>query len=104
MTELEKIQQMIDEETEVFAIVLVNGNNDYIIMPTRYTSVTYRGKEQIVPAFTNATTALEPYYKVKATWLDEVDAVKYLKNSTQLGNVTKVTLELYKYKYPELWI
>lgn len=104
MRELEKIQHMIDEETEVFAVVLVSGNNDYMILPTRYTSVTYRGKDQLTSAFTNATTALEPHYKVRTTHLNEVDAVKYLKNIKLQSGITAAVLELYKYKYPELWI
>lgn len=103
MKELEKLQQMIDEETEVYAVVLLN-NNDYVILPTRYTSVTYRGKDTITDAYTNATTSLEPYYKVRCTFLDEVDAVVYLKRMSQLGDITKAVLELYKVKYPEVWI
>ena len=104
MRELEKIQRMIDEETEVFAVVLVSGNNDYVVLPTRYTSVTYKGKDSLVPAFTNATTALEPQYKVRAVYSNEIDAVKFLKNATQYSGVTATILELYRYKYPELYI
>lgn len=103
MRELEKIQHMIDEETEVYAVVLIN-NNDYLVLPTRYTSVTYRGKDTLTSAFTNATTALEPLYTVRCTFREEVDAVIYLKRMTQQGDITKAMLDLYKLKYPEIWI
>ena len=103
MRELETIQYMIDEESEVYAVVLLN-NNDYIVLPTKYTSVTYRGKDTITNAYTNATTALEPFYTVRCTFRKEVDAVTYLKRTTQLGAITKAVLDLYKLKYPEVWI
>lgn len=104
MRELEKLQQMIDEEIEVYAVVII-GSNDYVILPTRYTSVTYRGKEVLAEACTSATTALEPYYNVKCTFLTEAAALEHIKKQTfQLGNITKVTLDLYKYKYPEVFL
>lgn len=103
MKDLEKIQRMIDEETEIYAVVLIN-NNDYIVLPTRYTSVTYRGKDALTNAYTNATTALEPFYTVRCTFINEADAVVYLKRMTQQGDITKAVLDLYMLKYPEMCI
>ena len=52
MRELETIQYMIDEESEVYAVVLLN-NNDYIVLPTKYAN-TVQCKAYILYVVSNA--------------------------------------------------
>lgn len=104
--ELIKYYSMIRNKVILYALVAVG--NDLTIIPTTVESVTYSdGHDGLIPASVNMKLSIERAYTVSKVYEHEVDAVETLKDTASrvgIGGIGIQTLELYSYKYPELWL
>lgn len=103
---LEYYKQCIDTQQKVYAIVVI-GVNDYIIMPTHITAITYVGADFMMGSSIQPKTKLDGTYSVTRVHETEEQCVQVLKEMRErvgLGEYSNYLLSLYKHKYPELWI
>lgn len=103
---LDTIASMIDNQVEVWAIVVL-GTNDFVVMPTHMTDVKYLGADTFIQAQVKVGTKLDGTYTVTKVYESEVQAVEALKYTAEqvgIGEYSSYMLKLYRYKFPELWV
>lgn len=106
LDELVMYQKLVEGKVEVFAVVSM-GVNDYVIMPTYLTQVSYTGEAGLLGEAVTLRHKLDGVYNVTKVFRTEEEAVVALKDTRRLsglGEYGNYLLRLYQLKYPELWI